>query len=279
MSTERIFVTGPTGKVGSLVVRELIKRDVSVTVYARSPEKVQKNAHTTVVQGDFNDLTPFENAISGHTRLFCSLWAPPTTQKPKPSLHKRHMTPVVDLSAIELPWRTYALTNVLEQAEEKIFNLPNRGSYVSLRPTNFMTDTLYVVDSIKTKDAIIDAASPEELQEWISPRDIAEVGVNVLLDPVEKHGDAAYELIGDLITPVQRAAILTGAVRRKITYKQIPVQELYDFYLKMFNFYALAYYLAAYNRTNPVVRGLPILLGREPESYEACVANNKQAFQ
>ncbi|KAI9251870.1 hypothetical protein BDA99DRAFT_521389 [Phascolomyces articulosus] len=286
MTSNRVFVTGATGKVGSILVEELVKRDVQVTVYARSPEKVFKHPNVSVIQGDFQDLTPLKTGIVGHDRLFLLVMSAPNNAndvKVKASIaeiaYAAGVKQIVDLSAIRVPWRSYPLIhNPHEKSEQWIYDIPNRGGYVAIRPTNFMSGALYLLDYIKNENTVLGAADPQELQEWISPQDIAEVSANILIEPVEKHGDAAYELIGDLITPTRRAEILTAALGRPIQYKKIPVLELYDLYMKSFKNHDVAYYVATFQRSNPVYRGLPILLRREPESFEAWVAKNKQAF-
>ena len=52
--------------------------------------------------------------------------------------------------------------------------------------------------TIQSENTLVDSADPEEKQEWISPFDIAQVAVNILQDSIDKHGDAAYDLVGDL---------------------------------------------------------------------------------
>ncbi|KAG2227328.1 hypothetical protein INT45_004283 [Circinella minor] len=283
MSSERIFVTGGTGKTGVSLIQELIKRNAQVTVYARSPEKVVKHPNVTVIQGDITDLASFEKAIVGHTRFFLLVIGVPDTDKIKINLAQKAydagVKQIVDLAALRVPWRSHSLVHPHEKSEQAIYDIPNRGYYITLRPTNFMTNTAYRVETVKNQDIIIDAAEPDDLQEWISPEDIAEVAANIFIDPVEKHSDAAYELIGDLITPTRRAEILTKALGRSITYKQLPVQKMYDLYLDQFKSHDIAYYLATSRRSNPVYRGLPILLRREPENYESWVTRNIATFQ
>ena len=284
MSSERVFITGGTGKVGSLVVQELIKRNVQVTVYARTPEKIAQHPNVTVVQGDVTDLTPFEKAIPGHARLFLLVAVGvPDASRIKANIAEKAyaagVKQIVDLAAIRVPWRSYPLLHVHEVSEQLIYNIPNRGYFVSLRPTNFMSNTAsYRVETIKNQDTIIDSAEPDDLQEWVSTQDIAEVTANIFIDPVEKHSDAAYELIGDLITPTRRAEILTKTLGRPITYKQLPVQELYELYLEQSKSHDIAFYASTFRRSNPVYLGMALLLHRDPEDYEAWAIKNKNSF-
>jgi uncharacterized protein YbjT (DUF2867 family) len=74
--TEHIFVVGATGNVGSNIVRQLLEKGSRVTIYVRSPAKATalfpgQESLLSIVQGDYSDLTPFDNAIAnGFTRLF-----------------------------------------------------------------------------------------------------------------------------------------------------------------------------------------------------------------
>ncbi|KAI8143405.1 hypothetical protein BJV82DRAFT_578604 [Fennellomyces sp. T-0311] len=279
---ERVFVVGGTGNVGSIVVQELINSGAQVTVYARSPEKVPKADNVTTIQGDYSDWTPLETSIVGHTRLFLLAGEGPDLTQVKIDVAKRAyaagVKQLVELSARRLPWRDYTVVHLHTLAEEAIYAIPDRGSYVTLRPTNFMSNQLLALDLIRSQNILVDSAAPDEPQEFISPRDIATVATRILREPIDKHNDAAYELIGDVRTPSERAAYLSKALGRPITYKQLPVQELYDMYLKEGLDHAFAYYLVTYQDVKPVSRGLPLLLGRSPESFEEFTDNNKDLF-
>jgi uncharacterized protein YbjT (DUF2867 family) len=73
--TEHIFIVGATGNVGSNIVRQLLEKKSRVTIYVRNPAKATdlfpgQESLLSIVQGDYSDLTPFNNAITkGFTRL------------------------------------------------------------------------------------------------------------------------------------------------------------------------------------------------------------------
>ncbi|KAI9498590.1 hypothetical protein BDB00DRAFT_391976 [Zychaea mexicana] len=278
---DRIYLLGATGRIGSVILPELIKAGVQVTVYARSPAKVPKAENITIVQGDYDDLTPFENSIAGHTRLFLLVADREDLDKVKIAFGTRAyaagIKQLVELSARRLPWRSYNVVHVHQQAEDALYAIKDRGYHVVLRPTNFMTN-MTDYDTIKNDNRIVDSADSDEQQEWISPADIGTVAARILLQPVEQHKDVAYELIGDVKTPAQRAAIISKLTGRTISYSQLPVQELYDFFIKAGETPSMAYYMSTYQSLSPVSRGLPLLLGRAPEKLEDWAANNKDLF-
>ena len=285
MATERIYILGATGNVGSNVVHELTKSGAQVTAYTRSPQKIQ-NANVSIIKGGFDDLNPFKESISGHTRLFLVVpdEASENMAETKTNLcqiaYDAGVKQVVDLSVQSTPWRHFAFLLPHQEAEHAIFKLKRpKNSYVSLRPSNFMTNLLFSLDTIKRQSAIFEVTGPNERQEWISPRDIGTIAARILLDPVEKHGDAGYELVGDIVTPMERADIFTKVLGRPVTYSEVPAQEYYDRLIKNGIKHAMAYCMVTYQVASPAVtRGLPVLLGRSPESIETWIVNNKEAF-
>ena len=66
---EIVFVVSGTGNIGERCVQQLLNNDVAVTLYTRSPSKVHTKFPqiTSIVEGDYNDLTPLEKGIQGHT--------------------------------------------------------------------------------------------------------------------------------------------------------------------------------------------------------------------
>ncbi|KAI9261558.1 hypothetical protein BDA99DRAFT_511742 [Phascolomyces articulosus] len=291
---ERIFVLGSTGNVGSVVVNELLKNNIPVTAYTRSPQKFKETEEKqkgllTVIQGDYIDLTPFHQAIQGHTRLFLLVPDMEDMGDIKITLgekaYEAGVKQIVDVSVQTTAWREYQALLPHQEAETALFHSvhrkKNKGRLVSLRPSNFMSNLLFVSDTIQHKHSFMDAAGPDEYQEYISPLDIGQVAARVLMDPVEKHGDTGYELIGDVKTPQQRATLLSKLLGRTIRYEQVAPQVVYDMYLQLGLGHALSFCAASYQAKNnlpTVSRGLSILLGRDPESVEEWYKRNKDAF-
>ncbi|KAI9248310.1 hypothetical protein BDA99DRAFT_525350 [Phascolomyces articulosus] len=298
---DRIFVVGGTGKIGSSLVHELVKysgaHQPTITIYSRSPEIVneqlsliagddgidKKTKNITIIQGDLEDLTPFEESIVGHTRLFLLVADVPEQREKLITLSEKAyaagVKQIVDIEAKRISWRSYSLIDPHLEAEKAIYALPIRkyAYYVTLRPTNFMSNIFFLcLDTIKNDSVLVDAADPDEDQEWISPFDIALVAANILLDPMEKHGNAAYDLVGDIKTPLQRAASLSTALGRTITYKQLPVTEYYAYLIRNAKMdHKEAFFFATYREVSKVTRRTALLLGRAPESFEEWAFKNK----
>jgi uncharacterized protein YbjT (DUF2867 family) len=65
-----ILVTGATGRVGRLVVEELVKRDAKVRVLVRDPSKAKFPAQVEVVQGEMLDIDSLRRAFAGVSTFF-----------------------------------------------------------------------------------------------------------------------------------------------------------------------------------------------------------------
>ncbi|KAI8138417.1 hypothetical protein BJV82DRAFT_523557 [Fennellomyces sp. T-0311] len=288
ITTERIYIIGGTGNVGTVVVKELLKKNIPVTLFARSPAKVQTlfgtNPNVSVVQGDVHDLKPFEKSIAGHTRLFLLVSDFENLVKLNLAIAKKAyaagIQQIVHLSSISVhfPWRTSFIGEINRDSEQGILAIPHRGTYVSLRPYRFMSNVMWLdFHSIKELNRIVDVVDPDELQEWSSPNDIGGVAATIFQDPIEKHGDAAYEMVSDVVSSKDRADRLTKALGRTIVYKQLTPQEQYDILVNRFAFsHPLAYHMVCQPQvTDKVTPGLSLLLGRAPETLEQWLEANK----
>lgn len=65
-----ILVTGATGRVGSQVVHQLVKRGADVRVLVRDPGKASFPAGVEIVQGDLLDIDSLRTAFTGVGTLF-----------------------------------------------------------------------------------------------------------------------------------------------------------------------------------------------------------------
>ncbi|KAI8144898.1 hypothetical protein BJV82DRAFT_606616 [Fennellomyces sp. T-0311] len=289
--SERVYVIGSTGNVGSATVKELLKNDIPVTVYVRSPAKAKElfanHANLTFVQGDWNDLKPFEESIVGHTRLFLLVHGLQDLVKIKSAIAQRAyaagVKQIVHVSGVAVgdPWRSNYIGGVHRESEEAILAIPNRGAYVTLRPGRFMVNNItFEINPIKFLSAILDTEEPDTVQTWISTNDIGLVAANIFKDPIEKHGDAVYELIGDALTFSERAALLSKALRRTITYKKVSYEEKYSNLVQRASLpHRLAYdFLQPEPTGYKVTPGLSILLGRQPETFAQWLEANKARF-
>jgi uncharacterized protein YbjT (DUF2867 family) len=126
-------------------------------------------------------------------------------------------------------------------------------------------------------DKVIGISDANKPQGWISPNDVGAIAATVLTDDIEKHGDYVYELVGDAVTSIEQAQIFSNMMGRKITYQRISALDRYNYFISLGLFtHQFAYNLVSVDLEEPAVsQGIPILLGREPETLEQFVTLNK----
>ncbi|RCH88328.1 hypothetical protein CU097_011169 [Rhizopus azygosporus] len=294
-SSERVFILGGTGNVGSKITRDLIAKDIPVTLYARQPEKVkalfESNSLVNAIQGDYRDLTPLKEGLKGHTRLFLLIADVynmiPLKRTIAAWAYDAGTKQIVDISSffVSSPLRTASIGVKHYESEQAIYHLPNRGAFVALRPGRFMSN-IFLYDGLQSSnDTIFDTVDADKLQGWVSPNDIGAVAAVVLSEDIEKHGDSVYELISDVATPTQRAAYLSRILGREIKYKQINSLEKYEIFMNIAHFnhpfaYCLSTTLVSYDVRNPTITdGIHVLLRRKPETLEKYLEDNKHLFK
>ncbi|GLH79646.1 3-beta hydroxysteroid dehydrogenase [Bradyrhizobium sp. SSBR45G] len=69
----KIAVAGASGRAGSRITAELASRGHQVTGIARNPDKIEKHANVTAVQGDANDRAALARLWSGHDVAISSI--------------------------------------------------------------------------------------------------------------------------------------------------------------------------------------------------------------
>ncbi|ORZ15360.1 hypothetical protein BCR42DRAFT_416937 [Absidia repens] len=288
---EHVFIIGGTGNIGTKCVRELISKKIPVTLLARNPQKVSNlfpgvsSDALKVVQGDYNSDSVLKAALPGHTRLFLLVTDIEHMGTIKGYLatlaYASGIQQIVDISSVSVndPWRSRHIGYKARLAEEAILAASTQvkgTSVVTLRPSRFMSNT--IVFDFPVNDAFIDNIPHDTPQAWISTNDIGALAASILADDIEKHGNEVYTMVSQIVTPAQRADIFTRVLGRPISYKQVSAQERFDLLknnASHFSFSAL-YDLVTYIETNPTISvGLPILLGREPETFEEYLEPNK----
>ncbi|CEP12493.1 hypothetical protein [Parasitella parasitica] len=289
MTTERVFVVGGTGNIGVKAVNDLIENKVPVTLYARSPEKVaslfsRAKDLVNVVQGDFQDLSPIKEGIKGHTRLFLLVADFSSFVDTKKTIatyaYEAGVRQVVDISSftVNMGWRSSFIGSNHYYGEKAIFDIPNRGYLVALRPGRFMSNHFHMTRPL-ADNGLYDNADPECRQGFISTNDIGAVAAVVLREDIEKHGDAVYKLTGDILTSAERADILTRVTGKDIKYIQVTAVQKYN---KMMESGKVSHILAMDlsdnlegGYENNVTPSIEILLGRKPETFEEYLRANK----
>ncbi|CAO3648352.1 unnamed protein product [Cunninghamella blakesleeana] len=306
-NTEKVFIFGSTGNIGTPLVLDLLSHQVATTIYVRNVEKAQSlfshhegaSKYLTMIEGDNDDIEKIQKHLAHHTRLFLMINYPPDFISKLTTIatlaFEAGVQQIIHLSSVfaTYPRRLMYFGDVQSSGEEALFNLvqsfnqqdgeKKKRSVVVLRPSRFTSNILNIDRPLIEKDhgTLIDTADLNQIQEWISIYDIAKVASNIFQDVVDKHGEGAvYELIGDLNTPKERVAIFEQLYQRPFTYQQISVVDKINKYLQnpIFPFKA-AYDLGSFKEPYPsVTPGIEFLLGRKPQTFKDYLVTVKDAL-
>jgi uncharacterized protein YbjT (DUF2867 family) len=294
MNTERIFVTGATGNIGSHLVKRLIEEKVNTTIYVRDEQKAKdmfveefKSGLLQSAKGDLSDTEAFRNAIQGHTRLFLLVTALEKWGETKGALgtiaYESGVKQIIDISAF-LAYKAkrglLSYNNI--SGEEALFKAANEtGNYVViLRAGDFMTNHLRLSHPIKSFNKISGVGSPDIKSTLIDPRDIADVAVSIFLDPLEKHGTYVYDVNAQVLSNRERAQIFSKVLGREIVYEQVDIQKQYEHLIKFMS-HRLAYdYLnvSLVDFIDPIPQ-LSVLTKKPLRTFEQWLIENRQAFE
>ncbi|KAL9550579.1 hypothetical protein MBANPS3_004660 [Mucor bainieri] len=271
-TTERIFVVGATGLVGSKTVQDLLANQVPVTVYARDPSK-----------GDFEDLSPIKEAVKGHSRLYLIAADLSTYTQVKKTIatyaYAAGVKQIVDISTsfIDHGWRSTALSQIGYLSEAGVLDIPDRGYFVTLRPTRFMGNLLRQMKQY-VNHGVFNNVPKDFEQGFASNNDIGALAAVILQDDIHKHKDAVYNMTSDVCTPGQFTAILSKIVGKDLPYRQITDVEMYNGYMqaKVFSHPLVLEFIEYRNeKSNYVTPCIEIMLGRKPETLEEFLNGHK----
>ena len=226
-----VLVTGATGRVGRLVVDELLRADVPVRALTRRPDRAALPADAEVVVGDLTVATSLDVALQGVGTVFLVWTAPVDTAAAviarlavQTSEHRRR---VVYLSAPhQTPHPFFQQPNPLRDLHAEVERLLAAAALevVIIRPGMFSSNALHWwAPQIRSGDVVrwpYGAAETAPVDE----RDIAAVAARALLDG--RHAGGDYVLTGpESLSQVAQVRAIGDAIGRPLQFDELSPDE------------------------------------------------------
>jgi uncharacterized protein YbjT (DUF2867 family) len=260
-----ILVTGATGTVGSLLVRELLARGEEVRTVTRDPSRIESRpgltATTEIGKADaLFLLSPAGPGIPEHDLTVLRTTIAAGTPR------------VVKLSAIGTPEEGVHWHQPGERA------VRDSGlTWTILRPTVFATNTLAWAGDIRAGRPVPNLFGAGR-QGVVDPADIAAVAAEALLD--DRHHGRTYTLTGpELLSTPEQVAQLGAVLGAELTTAEIPLAEIRAYFPP--EYADVAYEGAELVRRggNAVLTGdVELVLGRRPGTYRAWAEASRHRF-
>lgn len=288
MTTEKdpgmILVTGATGNIGKHLARQLAEMGQRTRVLVRDPSKFDTSgAALEIVQGDLNQPDALESAFRGVVKLFLLSPGPDVpaqdTALVQASQHAS-LNHVVMLSSLgaELGGIGGGRPHMPGEKLLQDSGIP----WTILHPSEFMTNTLWWSESIRSAGAIFVPTGTGRIG-FIDPADIAAVAAHVLTSP--GHEGKTYRLTGpEALSTADIAEHLSAILGKPIRHIDVPEAAFRE------GMQATGFpppliemqveYCAAVKegRVGIVTNEIEQLLGRPPHSYAAWAHENARAF-
>jgi uncharacterized protein YbjT (DUF2867 family) len=222
-----ILITGPTGNVGSQMVKQLDEAGVGFRVGARrvDDKRAAGGTRAEVVEFDFNKQDTFSAAFEGIEKIF--LLTPlvlnmvELTASVVGEARKAGVRHIVKLSGMGADAEPGIELGRLHREAEKI--IESSGiAFTHLRPNSFFQNYLGL-PTIKTQGTFYLPLGDAKVS-LVDTRDIASVAVQALTK--SGHENKAYNITGpEAISSRQAAEILTDVTGRRINYVSVSDED------------------------------------------------------
>ena len=284
MARDVVLVTGATGRVGRLVVDELLHAGAFVRALTRRPEQAALPAGVDVVGGDLSVPTSLEPALEGATRVFL-LWTAPLQTAPEVvarlAARPRH---VVYLSSPhQTPHPFFQQPNPMRGLHvemERLLANSALGTTV-LRPGMFASNArFWWGPQIQTGDVVRWPYAAAETAP-VDERDIAAVAARTLLD--DRHTGGDYVLTGsESLSQAAQVAAIGEAIGRPLRLEEISPDEFRrqaagTWPAPVVNM-LLDAWCAALGRPAYVTSAVETILGSPARTFARWAAENASAF-
>ena len=225
-----ILVTGATGRVGRLVVDELLHAGASVRALTRHPERAALPTGVDVVAGDFTDPASLDPALDGASAVFL-VWTAPLAAAPavisRLAAHKSRPRRVVYLSApIRTPHPFFQQPNPMRALNAEVERLlaAARLDVTVIRPGMFASNALHWwAPQIREGNVVRWPYASAETAP-VDERDIAAVAARTLLD--DQHVGRDYVLTGpESLSQATQVHAIGDVIGRPLQFDELSPDE------------------------------------------------------
>lgn len=282
-----IFVTGPTGNVGTVLLPLLIGSGVSVRALAHTPasRKAIETQGAEVADGDLDHPETLDAAMAGCDRLF--LLSPPAPEQPRremAAIDAAKRAGVEHVVALSVTGADSSSASPLARWHGEIDDyLATSGlNFAVLRPTGFMHLHLLPIHTVRTEGRWY-GMTGDGPAAFVDAADVAGAAAGALTRPGLT--GSIYEITGpEAITMPQAAAQLSDAIGREVAYVDVAAEQFQVILIGaglpqwiaegLVNFYQSIRdgHMAA------VTQSVEELAGHAPRTYRQVLNEHKEAF-
>lgn len=222
-----VLVTGATGRVGRVVIDELLAAGVPVRALTRRPSEAGLPPAVDVASGDLTMPESLDAALQGIGAVFLVWTAPPATVPAVIASLATHTERVVFLSSPhQTPHPFFQQPNPMARLHAEIERLIAATGLAStiIRPGIFASNTLHWWGVPIRNGEVVRWPYGSAETAPIDERDIASVAARALVEDGHAGGD--YVLTGpESLSQAEQIRIIGGAIGRSIRFEELSPEE------------------------------------------------------
>lgn len=226
-SPHPVLVTGATGRVGRVVVDELLAANVPVRALTRRPADARLPSAVEVVSGDLTAPESLDAALQGVSAVFLVWTAPPTTAEAVIARLAAHVERVVFLSSPhQTPHPFFQQPNPLAVLHAQIEHLLAAAGLAPtiIRPGMFASNTLHWWAAQIRHDDVVRWPYGAAETAPIDERDLASVAARTLHEDGHAGGD--YVLTGpESLSQIDQVRIIGEAIGRRVRFEELSPED------------------------------------------------------